>query len=449
MSILVVGLSHRSAPVDLLERVSLSADAAAKLIDDIVSGEHAGEAMVLSTCNRVEVYVDVDKFHGGLAETSELLARQAGASLDELTPHLYVHYEDRAVAHLFAVACGLDSMVVGESQILGQVRAALRTAQDAGSAGRTLGALAQQALRVGKRARTETGIDRAGRSLVSAGLAEAEQVLGSLAGRSVVVVGAGAMSSLAATVAHQVGAASVVVANRTLPHAQRVAAGVGGRAVALPELAGALASADLVVSCTGAVGHVVTTPTVAAAQRARGDRPLVLLDLALPRDVEPGAEDLAGVTVIDLESLAGVLERTEHAADVEATRLIVAEEVTAFLGWQRAASVAPTVVALRGMADAVVRAELARLTARLPGLDDRSRAEVETTLQRVVEKVLHAPTVRVKQLAGEPGGHAYADALSKLFGLDPAAVEAVTRADVALADAEPTDGEARNAGGGR
>jgi glutamyl-tRNA reductase len=330
-------------------------------------------------------------------------------------------------------------MVVGESQVLGQVRVALRTAQDAGAAGRQLGALAQQALRVGKRARTETGIDRAGRSLVTAGLEVAGQVLGPLDGTEVLVVGAGAMSALAATVVAHGGAARVVVANRTLERAERVAAAVGGEAVPLDSLPAALASADLVVSCTGAVGHVLDTAMLTAAVAGRPDRPLVVLDLALPRDVDPGAHDLPGVTVVDLETLAGALATSEHAADVEATREIVVEEVAAFLGWQRAVSVAPTVVALRDMADAVVRAELVRLTGRLPDLDPHARAEIEQTVTRVVDKLLHAPTVRVKQLAEEPGGQSYADALNKLFGLDPKAVEAVTRADVAT---DPTPGGA-------
>ena len=246
------------------------------------------------------------------------------------------------------------------------------------------------------------------------------------------------MSALAATVLSQAGTAEVVVANRTLSHGQRVAASVGGRAVPLSALDEAVHEADLVVSCTGAVGHVISVDLLAAAQETRDARPLVVLDLALPRDVEPGACDVPGVTVVDLETLAEALERTEHAADVEATRAIVADEVTAFLGWQRAASVAPTVVALRDMADGVVRAELARLTSRLPEIEDRVRAEIEQTVQRVVDKVLHAPTVRVKQLAGEPGGQSYADALGKLFGLDQAAVEAVTRADI---EVDPTAAE--------
>jgi glutamyl-tRNA reductase len=425
--------------VDLLERVALSTEGVTKLLADVLASDHATEALVLSTCNRVEVYAEVDKFHGGLAQASELLARRAGVDLDELTPHLYVHYEDRAVSHLFSVACGLDSMVVGESQVLGQVRLALRTAQDAGAAGHQLGSLAQQALRVGKRARTETGIDRAGRSLVTAGLEVAGQVLGPLDGTEVLVVGAGAMSALAATVVAQGGAARVVVANRTLTRAERVAAAVGGEAVPLESLPAALASADLVVSCTGAVGHVLDTAMLTAAVAGRPDRPLVVLDLALPRDVDPAAHEVPGVTVVDLETLAGTLATSEHAADVEATREIVVEEVAAFLGWQRAVSVAPTVVALRDMADSVVRAELVRLTGRLPDLDPHARAEIEHTVTRVVDKLLHAPTVRVKQLAEEPGGQSYADALNKLFGLDPKAVEAVTRADVA---SDPTPGGA-------
>jgi glutamyl-tRNA reductase len=231
-------------------------------------------------------------------------------------------------------------------------------------------------------------------------------------------------------VASQSGAQSVVVANRTVHHAQRLAASVGGRAIALDQLENAFVTADLVISCTGAVGHVVEAGAVAAAQQRRNGRPLVLLDLALPRDVEPAVHDIDGVLVVDLETLSSTLTDTEHVADVEATKEIVADEVAAFLGWQRASSVAPTVVALRGMAEEVVVAELVRLTGRAPDLDDRTRHEIESTVRRVVDKLLHAPTVRVKQLAEEPGGQAYADALSRLFDLDPKEVEAVTRAEI-------------------
>jgi glutamyl-tRNA reductase len=430
MSVLVVGLSHRSAPLALLEKAVLSGDALAKLLADVAASEHVAEAIVLSTCNRVEVYADVDKFHGGLTDVSELLARYAGVPLESLTPHLYVHYEDRAVAHLFSVVCGLDSMVVGESQIVGQVKQALRQAQDARTTSRVISGLVQQSLRVGKRARTETGIDGAGRSLVTAGLEVAARKLGSFANREVLVVGAGSMSALAATVASQSGAGRVVVANRTLRHAVSLAASVGGEAVDLDRLEAAVVTADLVISCTGAVGYVIESDLVARAQQQRYGRPLVLLDLALPRDVEPAVQDIDGVSVVDLETLASALVDTEHAADVEATRAIVADEVAAFLGWQRASSVAPTVVALRGMAEDVVVAELTRLAGRAPGLDDRTREEIESTVRRVVDKLLHAPTVRVKQFAEEPGGQSYAHALSRLFDLDPKEVEAVTRAEL-------------------
>ena len=429
MSVLVVGLSHRSAPVELLERATLAADDVTKLLQDLAGSETAAEARVLSTCNRVEVYAEVERFHAGLAEVSELLALRSGVGLGELSDHLYVHYEERAVAHLFSVACGLDSMVVGESQILGQVRTALRAAQDGGTAGRSLGTLAQQALRVGKRARTETGIDRAGRSLVTAGLEQAGRLLGPVAGRTAVVVGAGAMSSLSSAVLARSGA-EVIVANRTLENAARVARSVNGTAARLSELAAALGRADLLVSCTGAVGHVITTELVTGVQAGRGHRPLVVLDLALPRDVEPGVRQVDGVTVIDLEHLAEELETSEHAGDVEATRTIVAQEVQEFLAWQRGSAVVPTVVALRGMAEAVVAGELARLDARLPHLDERTRAELRQTVQRVVDKVLHNPTVRVKQLAEEAPGQTYAEALRRLFDLDQAAIDAVTRADL-------------------
>ena len=430
MSILVVGLSHRTAPVPLLEQVALSPDATTKLLSDVVAHDHASEALVVSTCNRVELYVEVDKFHGGVSEATELLARHAGLSTDDLTSHLYVHYEESAVAHLFSVACGLESMVIGESQILGQVKLALRLAQDAGTAGRTLGGLAQQALRVGKRARSDTGIDRAGRSLVTAGLDEAERVLGPLSLRTALVVGAGSMSSLAASVLAQRGAGRVVVANRTARRAERVAAAVGGSAITLPQIDDVLAETDVVVSCTGAMGHVLSAEQVASAQEARHGRPLLVLDLALPRDVDPAVRVLPGVTLVDLETLAAALAANQHAADVEATRAIVAEEVAAFVGWQHAAAVAPTVIALRTMADGVVSAELNRLRGRLPHLDARAWGEVELAVRRVVDKVLHAPTVRVKQLPEDDGGLSYADALNKLFGLDPKAVEALTRADV-------------------
>jgi glutamyl-tRNA reductase len=435
MSVLVVGLSHHTAPVSMLERAALVADAAAKLADDTIKSDHASEALVLSTCNRVEVYAEVDKFHGGVAAVSELLARHAQLTLDELTPYLYVHYEDRAVAHLFSVACGLDSMVVGESQILGQVKLALRTAQEGGTAGRVTNELAQHALRVGKRAHSETGIDEAGRSLVSIGLGLAGARLGGLAGRHALIVGAGSMSALAATTMLRAGVTEIVVANRTLAHGQRLAEQVGGRAIPLDAVEAALPAADLVVSCTGAVGLMLPREVVARSgqRRAAADpaqRVQFILDLALPHDVDPAVRELPGVEVADLPRLADAAHRSGQTADVEVVRRIVAEEVAAFTGWQRAVTVSPTVVALRSMAAEVVDGELTRLNGRLPDLEERARQEIALTVQRVVDKLLHAPTVRVKQFAEAPGGHAYADALRELFDLDPATAEALASPEI-------------------
>ncbi|MFL6241092.1 MAG: glutamyl-tRNA reductase [Actinomycetes bacterium] len=432
MSLLAVGLSHRSAPVTLLERVAVAGDDIGKLLHDLQQSANVDESLVLSTCNRVEVYADVARFHGGVTEITELLARISGVGLEELTAHLYVHYEDRAVQHLFTVACGLDSMVLGESQILGQLRSAYRAAQTAAATGRVLSAAVEQALRVGKRVHAETGIDRAGASLVSVGLESGRPVVGDYAGRRVVVVGAGSMGALAAHALHRAGAAEVLIVNRSPDRAERLAAAVAGRTAALRELPTALSTADVVVSCTGSVGVVIEAEVVAAAMRARPTQPMFVLDLALPHDVDRAVRDISAVTVTDLDDLRTVLANAEAADDVAQARAIVAEEVGAHLAALRSAQVAPTVVALRSKAAEVVDAELLRLSTRLPDMDERVRREVATAVRRVVDKLLHAPTVRVKELAARPGGDSYADVLGELFGLDPAAVAAVTQADVAV-----------------
>ena len=436
MSIVLVGMSHRSAPVSLLERATVASDDMAATVLRVVDHPHVVGAVVLSTCNRTEIYADVRAFHAGVGELSGLFSTLTGHSIDELTDHLYVHYEDRAVQHLFEVVCGLDSMVIGEGQILGQTRESLRIAQDLDAAGGAVNELIQQALRVGKRAHAETGIDLAGSALATTGLQCAAKAFadGSLHGRTGLVVGAGAMSSVAAAALTRNGITDLVIANRSTERAQRLAQAYGGRAVALDDLVAAVAAADVVVSCTGAAGYVITAEVVAAAQLLRAGRPLAILDLALPRDVEPTVRT-PGVTLIDLADLGALLEGTATSAEVAAVRSIVAEEVAAYLEIRQAARVAPTVVALRSMADEVVVAELARFDSRT-ALDETVRVEVERTVRRVVDKLLHAPTVRVKELAGAPAGLAYADALRALFDLDPERYREVVAADVHAVEVE-------------
>jgi glutamyl-tRNA reductase len=466
MSVLVVGLSHNSAPVATLERAVVSGDTLAKLQRDVALAEPVAEAFVVSTCNRVEVYADVDRFHAAVTTICELLARHCGVPAHELTPYLYVHYEDRAVSHLLAVASGLDSMVVGEGQILGQVRSAIKLAEEQGTVGRVLGELGRLALRTGKRARAETGIGQAGLSLLSVAIELAAASLGTatpgngtaipgsaipgtaipgtaapgteaLTGRDVLVVGAGSMSALAAATATRSGAASIVVANRTRRRAERLAANVSENVsttvTGLADLPAAMAAADVVISCTGAAGQVITRDMVSAALTARqiADRsgPLVVLDLAMPRDVEPAVVSLPGVVLIGMDLLSD--HRTAIGEDdVAAVRAILETELAAYHSAMNAARVAPTVVALRAKAAKVVDAELARLAGRLSadGLSGHALDEIAQTVRRVVDKLLHAPTVRVKELAGSPGGAEYAAALRVLFDLDPRAVEAVTRA---------------------
>lgn len=440
MSVLVVGLSHHTAPVELLERASVSGEDIPKLLDELTGTGRVGEAMVLSTCNRVEVYAVVEAFHGGLADVSGVLARHAGMDVRALSRHLYVHYAASAVEHLFTVAAGLDSMVLGEAQILGQLRAAYLAATDADAVGRVLHELAQQALRAGKRSHAETGIDSAGASVVSEALADAAAALGGLRGRRALVVGAGSMGGLASAQLRRLGVGALVAANRTPERAVRLAAtltveGLPSRAVGLDQVTTELALADVLVSCTGAVGTVLTVDMVTEALGHRPDRPLVVCDLGLPRDVDPAVAELPAVTVVDLASLHERLAGRAEGEPMRAARAVVAEEVAAYLSAQRSAEVTPTVTALRRRAAEVVDAELLRMSSRLPDLDPDVRAELTHTVRRVVDKLLHTPTVRVKQLAEAPGGDAYAEALRELFGLDPQAPAAVTA--TRTTDAEP------------
>jgi glutamyl-tRNA reductase len=347
-----------------------------------------------------------------------VLARHGGWDVDDLAGHLFVHHEDSAVEHLFLVASGMDSMVVGDAQILGQLRAAYAMAADLGTAGRVLHELAQQALRVGKRAHAEAGMDTAGASVVSEALADGARALGGLAGRRALIVGAGSLAALTSAELRRAGVAEIVIANRTRDTASRLAgtvaaAGTPARAVGVDAVPAELTAVDIVITCTGSLDTVMTTSMVAAASRS-----LVICDLALPRDVEPAVRELPGVTLVTLEDLGDRLHHAESGTGIEAARTLVAAEVRRYLAARRSAEVTPTVTALRLHASEVVDAELLRLGARLPGLPAEVRAELSRTVHRVVDTLLHTPTVRVKQLAQGPAGTSYAEALRELFALD-------------------------------
>ncbi|HET8642327.1 MAG TPA: glutamyl-tRNA reductase [Pseudonocardiaceae bacterium] len=449
MNLLVVGVSHRTAPVGVLERVAVSGPALPEVLTRLLAQEYVREAVLLSTCNRVEVYAVVAGFHGGLNDVVAVLGAHSGLVPAELAAHAYVHYEADAVRHAYRVAAGLDSMVVGESQVLGQLREAYQLAIEREAVGRLLHELMQQALRVGKRAHAETGIDRAGQSVVTAALDVAATHLASasrsehrasasrsehrasasrsehrasalLIGRPAMVVGAGAMGALALSALQRRGAGPLTIANRSPQRAARLAGAYGATVTPLADLGARLSRVDVAVFAAATGDGVLSRDSAAAALALRSDRagPLVILDLAIPRNVDPEAADLPGVVLIDIEQLGARLSERPAAGDLAAADHIVAVEVEVFLTWLRGTDVAPAVAALRARADEVVTVELRRLAQRRPDLTEEQRREIANTVRRVVQRLLHSPTVRVRELAAGPDGDRYAALLSELFDLE-------------------------------
>jgi glutamyl-tRNA reductase len=418
MTLLCLGLTHRTAPITVLERLSLDRDAADKLAGSLVSSGVVSEALVLTTCNRVEVYAEVDRFHAAVSEVSAALAQACEADLDEFAGYVGVTFAEAALLHLFELSCGLDSIAVGESQILGQIRQALRAAQDGETAGPNLNACFQHALRVGKRAHAETDLDSVATSLVllALDLAHPEPV----EGRQVLVIGAGSIAALATATLVRRGA-HVTVANRTRARAERLAHLHGATAVPLTAVAGLLLDTDLVITATGAPGQVLGEDVV-AARLAR--RELAVIDLAMPRDVPREVVALPGLRVVDLETLAGTASVSDTV--LGPVREIVAEEAAAFHEERAVAGAGPAVTALRRMADRVVASELDRLQQRTPELSPHDRDEIALAVHRIVGKLLHAPTVRVKELALERPGGSYPAALRELFALDQEAIDQMT-----------------------
>jgi len=417
MSILVVGLNYRAVPLDVLERFSIPSAGLPKALYAIRSYPAVREAVILSTCNRIEVYGVVTGFHSGIAAAKRFLSEFHHVAPEDFADRLTSLFETEAVTHLFNVASGIDSMVVGEPQILTQVRRAFRTADEEDVVGPTLSALFRQAIRVGRRARADTDIARTASSFAAATVSVAAEVLGDIGGRAVLVVGAGKMSDVAAQHLARAGA-RILIANRTPARAHELAARVGGSAVVMENLGDALAAADLVLSSTGSSDPVITREAVAAAMADRRDRSMLLIDLAVPRDVEPAVGGLDGVEVRDMDDLRdAVAPSAAQLAEVERVRAIVGEEVPRFTAWQRAHVLAPLVAALKGRAEHVREAELAKAMRVLGSLSERERAAVEAMTRAIVAKLLHDPVTAVKDRAGTPDGDLLARALRTLYGL--------------------------------
>ena len=420
MSIVVLGLNQRTVPLAVLERAAIGADALPKALHDLRSRPNVSEAVVLATCNRTEVVVVAERFHGAYADVRDFFADLTGLAPDEITLHLAGAHDDAAVAHLFRVAAGLDSAVVGEHEILGQLRSAWDVAREEGAARAALNLLFRHAIEVGKRVRTDTAIGRGTASVSHAAVELATERLGELAGRTVLVLGAGEMGEQMTVALGAAGAGDVVIANRTVARAADVAARVGGRAVTLAALEHELATADVVLASTGAGGVVLDDATVRAALADRPTRPLLIVDIAVPRNVDHAVGAIDGVTLLDLDDLRAWAAKgmARRAGEVAAAEAIVAGEVDRYLDVAQAREVAPLVALLHERGENVRQAELARARRKLGALDDEQWATVEALTRSMVAKLLHQPSVRLKTDAGSARAERNAAALRDLFDLD-------------------------------
>jgi glutamyl-tRNA reductase len=418
MPVLALGISYRRAPVELLERLAFGDDDLPKAFRRLLDLEAVSEAAILSTCNRVEVYAAVESYHAGFLDLKRFLAEARELSPEEFAEPLYSHYEDDAAEHLFAVAAGVDSMVLGEPQILGQVRHAFRTAEAEGAVGPALATLFRSAVRTGRRVRAETAIGASPAAMVHAGADLAEAALGELSGRSVLVVGAGGMAALAVKHLHGRAAGHIQILNRNIDRAEALAARAGGESGGLEGLSAAIRRADLVVSSTGAPAIVIGERVVREALAGREDRKLFVLDLAVPRDVDPSVAGIPGVVLADIDDLRDALEGGGAAAEeVDRARSIVAEEVHRYAAWRRTARLAPLIQALRDRGARIQAAELAKVAPKLAGLSDREWTAVQAMAAGIVAKLLHEPIVRLKEY-GASGSDSPTRALAELFGID-------------------------------
>ena len=419
MSLVVVGLNHRTVPVGLLERMAVAPEALPKALQSLARAEHLAEVVLLSTCNRTEIYAHATLFHPAMQEVRDFLADSSGVDPDEFSDLLYTYHDDAAVAHLFGVAAGLDSMIIGEGEILGQVREAWNSAEHESASGPVLGRTFRHAIEVGKRSRTETAIGRHAVSVSSAAVALATSRLGSLDDRRVLVLGAGTMGEGMALALAGAGVREIVVANRTASRAEELAHRVGGRAITLNEIPDSLLACDVLLASTGAQDLLVERSDIEAVMIARSGRALLVVDIGVPRSIDPGAGEVFGVTLLDIDDLRAFGEQSlaHRRQEIGHVREIINEELDRHRTERTAREVVPIITSLRTRVDDVRSAELERHRAKLDGLDPSARDAVEQLTRSIVNKLLHEPTIRLKDAAGSARGELYADALVELFGL--------------------------------
>ena len=436
MSLVVIGLNHRTTPVELLERMAVPATELAKALHTLDGSDNLAEVAVLSTCNRTEVYAHCTRFHPAVEDVRNFLTDQSSLDPDAITDHLYTYHDDAAVAHLFGVSAGVDSMIVGEGEILGQVREAWRIAERERMIGPLLSRAFRQAVEVGKRARTETGIGRHAVSVSSAAVAVAGEQLGGLDNRRVLVIGAGDVGTAMAIALNGAGVGEIVVANRSPERANELAARVGGRAIALEGVNDALVAADVVLASTSASDVLLERSEIEAAMARREGRALLIVDIAVPRNVDPGVGQVFGVTLLDIDGLKAFAAQSlaQRRQEIDKVRGIITQELDRFRLERSAREVVPLISLLRARAEELRAAELNRFRSRLARLDPDARESVDALTRGLVNKLLHDPTVRIKDAAGTAQGELYANALAALFGLEGAPELAATPDPEAPAD---------------
>ena len=420
MNLLLVGISHRTAPVDVRERVDFQARGVADALRAVAGRGSTREAVVVSTCNRAELYVACDDAAATRTDLVAFLSEFHGVQASDLTPHVYDIHGLDAARHLFRVAGGLDSLVVGEPQILGQVKDAHTAAADAQTVGPVLNRLFHSSFAVGKRVRTETALGSGAVSVSYAAAALARKIFGDLRGRSVAVVGAGEMGKLTAMHMKSHGVQTVTIVSRTMAHAARTADAIGGASAApWEELDTVLGATDIVITATGAASPILTKAHIETVMRPRRNRPLFVIDIAVPRDVEPAAGEIEQVFLYNIDDLQATVRENlaRRSSEVARAEAIVGEEVDKFAAWLRSRSAIPTIVALRQRFEVIRRAELERLEFKLSALPPDARARVDEITHLIIEKLLLTPTAQLKALGDSESVEVYAEALTRLFDL--------------------------------